>query len=208
MKILGTKNAWTPFLQRALTAFYYAGIAGIVGWSLGRGDAAGHPFESPVQPPRAATQRAERYDVTKHLPVDSSMQPQRAADTDGGDSAPARAPLNTRSRVNCDDCGVIESVRRIDRREEIIEGCTLVDIQAGRIAHGLLDGHDRNDMMPLSDAVADAISGERGAKKVRVSSRHQIVVRFRDGSRRVFNEETPRSLRVGDRIQVIAGAAQ
>ena len=44
--------------------------------------------------------------------------------------------------------------------------------------------------------------------KIRVTTQHQIVVRFRDGSKHVFNEETPRSVRVGDRIQVIAGAVR
>ena len=36
-------------------------------------------------------------------------------------------------------------------------------------------------------------------------SSHEIVVRFHDGSRRVFREATARELRSGERVRVIAG---
>lgn len=39
-----------------------------------------------------------------------------------------------------------------------------------------------------------------------IDARHQIVVRLRDGTKQVFDETTPRTLRVGDRIMVIARA--
>ncbi len=41
---------------------------------------------------------------------------------------------------------------------------------------------------------------------MKVTPSYQIVVRFRDGSRRVFNESTARALQSGEHIQVIAGA--
>jgi outer membrane lipoprotein SlyB len=67
------------------------------------------------------------------------------------------------------------------------------------------DGRHR-DLGTLADIVAGAIVGDHGTANVGVTTRHQIVIRFRDGSRQVFNEEKPRTWRVGDRIQVIAGA--
>ncbi len=60
----------------------------------------------------------------------------------------------------------------------------------------------------LPETVASVIADGRGRKKVTVNTRHQIVVRFRDGSKQVFDEATPRSLHVGDRIVVIAGTQQ
>ena len=65
----------------------------------------------------------------------------------------------------------------------------------------------RDDVESLADTVAVTIAGEHRVKKVAVAARHQIVVRFRDGTRHVFDEATPRTLRVGDRINVIAVAA-
>jgi outer membrane lipoprotein SlyB len=109
--------------------------------------------------------------------------------------------------VNCEGCGVIESVRRIDTRDEIMEWCAIGDIAGTRVPGSLADGGDRDDLASLADTTASVIAGDRRTRTFRVTTRHQIVVRFRDGSRHVFNEDSPRTLREGDRIQVIAGSA-
>jgi hypothetical protein len=64
-----------------------------------------------------------------------------------------------------------------------------------------------SDLASLADTTASVIAGDRRIRKFRVTTHHQIVVRFRDGTRHVFNEDSPRTLREGDRIQVIAGSA-
>ena len=67
------------------------------------------------------------------------------------------------------------------------------------------------DAAPLLSSLgvpASVIADGRGRKKVAIDTRHQIVVRFRDGSKQVFDEATPRSLHVGDRIVVIAGTEE
>jgi hypothetical protein len=43
---------------------------------------------------------------------------------------------------------------------------------------------------------------------VALSTRHRIVVRFPDRTRPLFDEATPRTLQVGERIKVVAGAAR
>ena len=121
--------------------------------------------------------------------------------------APVPVTRNARTRVNCDGCGVIESVRSIDTRDEIMEWCTAGNIEGTRVPVDLVDGGDRDDLTSLADTVAGVIAGDRRARKFRVTTRHQIVVRFRDGTRHVFNEDSPRTLREGDRIQVITGSA-
>ncbi len=121
--------------------------------------------------------------------------------------APVPVTRNARSRVNCEGCGVIESVRRIDTRDEIMEWCAIGDTAGTRVPGNLFDGGDRDDLASLADTAASVIAGDRRARKFRVTTRHQIVVRFRDGTRHVFNEDSPRTLREGDRIQVIAGSA-
>ena len=63
------------------------------------------------------------------------------------------------------------------------------------------------DVESLADTVAATIADENAVRRVAVITRHQIVVRFPDGTRHVFDEVTPRTLRVGDRVRVIAGAA-
>ena len=63
------------------------------------------------------------------------------------------------------------------------------------------------DVESLADTVAATIADEHAVRKVAVITRHQIVARFPDGTRHVFDEATPRTMRVGDRVRVIAGAA-
>jgi hypothetical protein len=78
--------------------------------------------------------------------------------------------------------------------------------RAGLLGHDVgLDDRRRGGIEPLADIVAAAAVGKRGAKKFAVTTRHQIVVRFRDGSRQVLNEATPRALHEGERVIVIAG---
>jgi len=171
----------------AVRAFYFIGMTAIVGWSL--------PNADPVPPagPRAgsAMQIADR-----EVPDTAVERP-----------APAPVARNARSRANCEGCGVIESVRRIDTRDEIIEWCAIGDTAGTRVPGNLFDGGDRDDLASLADTAASVITGDQRTRKFRVTTRHQIVVRFRDGTRHVFNEDSPRTLREGDRIQVIAGSA-
>jgi hypothetical protein len=107
--------------------------------------------------------------------------------------------------VNCAECGVIESVRMIDTRDELPGGC-----EAGESGRSDVSGNvfaaGRRDLESLADTVSALISDKHGVKKVAVTTRHQIVVRFRDGATHAFDEAAPRTLRVGDRVTVIAGA--
>lgn len=182
MKTRRSITARPTVVRMAMALLSFAGITAIVGWSLPEAGPAGH-----------------RAELATRLP-DSE-----APDTAGERPTPVQVTRNARNKVNCEGCGVIESVRRIDKREEIMEWCAIGDTAGTRFPGSLIDGADRNDPAPLADTVAGVIVGDHRAKRVRVTTRHQIVVRFRDGSRHVFNEATPRTLREGDRIQVIAG---
>jgi outer membrane lipoprotein SlyB len=171
----------------AVRAFYFIGMTAIVGWSL--------PNAGPAAP---AGPRAESV---------MQMPDRDAPGAEVGHRVPVPVTRNARSRVNCEGCGVIESVRRIDTRDEIKEWCAIGYTAGTRVPGNPFDGGDRDDLASLADTAASVIAGDRRARKFRVTTRHQIVVRFRDGTRHVFNEDSPRTLREGDRIQVIAGSA-
>jgi outer membrane lipoprotein SlyB len=173
----------------ALKAFYFIGMAAIVGWSLPRAGSV-----APVGPHAESTMQVQTPD--DEAPATAVEAP-----------ASVPSPRHARSRVRCDGCGVIESVRRIDTRDEIMESCAIGDIAGTRVPGNLVDGGDPDGLASLADTTASVIAGDRRARKFRVTTRHQIVVRFRDGTRHVFNEDSPRTLREGDRIQFIAGSA-
>jgi len=187
MNALESRPPRPKLASTAVRAFYFIGVAAIVGWSLPKAAPAapaGPPAESAMSMP------------DRNVPGTAIERP-----------APVPVTRQVRSRVNCEGCGVIESVRRIDTRDEIMEWCAIGDSAGTRVPGNLFGGGDRDDLPSLADMAAGVHAGNFSKKKFRVTTRHQIVVRFRDGTRHVFNEDSPRTLREGDRIQVIAGSA-
>ncbi len=93
--------------------------------------------------------------------------------------AGARTTINRRNRAPCPECGVVESIRQIERAEVVGRQDTLGAKVGRRVS---------NDAI-----VAGAITGRS----------YEITVRFRDGSTTVFNEADPRMWRMGSRVIVI-----
>ena len=176
------KMAWT-----AVAAFSFIGMLAIIGWSLLEAGSA-----APVGPRAGLAMQMPDLEV----PNTAVERP-----------APVPVARNARSRVNCEGCGVIESVRRIDTLDEILEWCTIGNIAGTRVPGYPIGGDERADLASIADTAAGAITGDHRTRKFRVTTRHQIVVRLRDGTRHVFKEDAPRTLREGDRVQVIAGSA-
>jgi outer membrane lipoprotein SlyB len=80
--------------------------------------------------------------------------------------------------------------------------CAITDLEGAHWPGILIEGRQK-EVVTLADTVAGAIGGEDSAKKVRRITGYQIVVRFRDGTRHVFTETTPRNLRLGDKVLVV-----
>lgn len=158
---------------------YFVCISVIVGWSLRDGAAASQRAGPPAKP------------VVSDQ--DTVVAPEEAA------AGKARAG------GDCSGCGVVESVRHIDTYVEIMEGCRPSEGTGPLGRDYSLDDGRRSGVEPLTDIAATAVAAKRGAKRFSVTTRHQIVVRFRNGSRQVLNESTPRALHEGERVIVIAG---
>jgi len=175
----------------------FAGIMLIAGWSLTGGGATDRRTDLAIRPPDNRLSTA--------LATTASTAPV-AADPAEASSPATLGTGKSRAKVSCAECGVIVAVFRIDTPVPIMGGCYVED---GLAFHGRLMNAGRlYDPGSLADTVASVIADGRGRKKVTVDTRHQIVVRLRDGSKQVFDEATPRNLHVGDRIVVIAGMEQ
>jgi hypothetical protein len=97
--------------------------------------------------------------------------------------AEARNTINRRNRAWCPACGVVESMRKIERPGDV-GGQYTADIKVARGASGSASG---------SAIAANAVTGKGYA----------ITVRFRDGSTTVLNEASPRTWPLGSRVMVI-----
>jgi outer membrane lipoprotein SlyB len=97
--------------------------------------------------------------------------------------AEARDTINRRNRAQCRTCGVVESMRKIERQGDV-GGHHTADIKvAGGVTGGAFG----------SAIAANAITGKG----------YEITVRFRDGSTTVLNEASPRTWPLGSRVMVI-----
>lgn len=102
--------------------------------------------------------------------------------------------------MKCVGCGVIESIRRIEVDEHVAGRCTIDETDQAQ-PPGLLDGAHRAAITP-ADTLPGALGMNDGGRKPKRATGYQIVVRFRDGTRHVFTETTPRTVRQGERILV------
>jgi hypothetical protein len=104
------------------------------------------------------------------------------ADRSEADGASAHPATHPRYRARCPECGVVESMREIGRSGDRI-GQAAVDLDSTRRTCGSAFG---------ADAATERC--------------FEITVRFRDGSRTVFREASPRAWRAGNRVMVIGRA--
>jgi hypothetical protein len=164
---------------------YFTGITLIVGWALPHEAAAGRGATPVTGSPDTGVSRAT-----------------------AAPAKPMRATTRARSKANCPECGVIESVRTTHTRDELTGRCDAVGGRRREVSENVFLVRDCDEIESLADTVAAAIADEHGVSRIAATARQQIVVRFRDGTRHVLDEAPTRTLRVGDRINVIAGTAE
>ncbi len=105
----------------------------------------------------------------------------------------------------CYDCGVIESVREIEKKGE---GSGLGAV-AGGVAGGVL-GHQTGggrgkDVMTVLGAIGGAVAGHQIEKNVKKVKSYEIAIRFDDGTSRVLTQDNPPAWRSGDKIRLVNG---
>ena len=189
----GAKRDFKP-TQAAVALAGVAVVAAAIAWTLPKGIAAGNPVE-PLRYARYAptTQIYRSDEPAAKQPVERS-----AISSD----EPGRAS----GKAVCAECGIIESVQRIETPLKFTGWCDAAEIARTQNS-GKGFGRDfRADRESLRETVAVAIAATHNSTKDAVTARHRIVVRLRNGSRQVFEETAPRLVRVGDRMVVIAGA--
>jgi hypothetical protein len=127
--------------------------------------------------------------------------------TEGGLSSPLQARVPARVGFHCDGCGVVESVRRIDRWENASGACSAADFDRFGITGNAHDGGEYGEKSTFSHTVDGVLARQRGAMGLKLTSSYRIVVRFHDRSRREFNESAARGLQPGERVRVISDIA-
>ena len=125
----------------------------------------------------AAVRAPSEHRALASVPTDAYLKDSRP------DLAGAQATINRQNRASCPECGVVDSVRRIERSGGAGRQDTL-DVKV--VARG------------SGGAIASSAVGEKS---------YEVTIRFRDGSTMVLNEVGPRTWRLGTRVIVIGRAS-
>jgi outer membrane lipoprotein SlyB len=117
---------------------------------------------------------------------------------------PGTAPVPAEDQA-CTTCGVVESVRRVEKKGEG-SGAGLI---AGGIVGGVL-GHQigsgrGNTAATILGAGAGAYAGNQIEKNVKKKSYWVVAVRMDDGSRRSVTSGGRPAFKQGDRVKIVDG---
>ncbi len=180
--------------------------------------AAAQPAESAETAITATRAKPAEKPVIHKAPVKRARpKPVHESATAARDDAPVRiaqndpspryepAPRTEAARPSCYDCGVIESVREIEKKGD----GSGVGAVAGGVAGGVL-GHQTGagrgkDVMTVLGAIGGAVAGHQIEKRVKKVKSYEIAVRFDDGSRQLVTQESAPAWRQGDRVRLVNG---
>ncbi len=187
----------------AVILFSAAGIAAIMGWiptSTGTsGTNAGYQTLGPdtARPAAPKSQRAPVQAAGTAKPAAPKTQ-----------TPPVQMASNAPAKLACAQCGVIESVREVQRQGQT----TGMGAVGGAVVGGLLGnqvGSGRgNTAATIAGAVGGTIAGNEIEKRVKAGKGYEITVRFDDGSSRVISSANAPTWRSGDRVKVVDGVIQ
>jgi outer membrane lipoprotein SlyB len=213
----------------SVTLLSAAGIAAIMGWipnSNSQQAAAPLVAEAPKAPaavePVKSAEPAKVVEAPKPAPV-AAAKPKHVAKPDthvehktivsnesrneprAVEYAPpvqvAQAPV----RQICYDCGVIDSVRAIEKAGEGSGLGAVAGGVAGAVLGHQVGGGRGKDVMTVLGAVGGGLAGHQIEKTVKKTKTYDITVRFEDGTTRVFNQPTEPAWRAGDKVRVNNG---
>ena len=163
------------------------------------------PVEKAVRPaeaPVVATVKDEAPVIIAQSAPASTSGPPPAYGPPPGYAPPAAVEP---PKPVCYDCGVIQSVREIEKAGQ---GSGLGAI-AGGVAGGVL-GHQTGggrakNVMAVLGAVGGAFAGNAIEKNVKKVKSYEIAIRFDDGSSRLITQDTPPAWRSGDKVKLVNG---
>lgn len=125
----------------------------------------------------------------------------------GGDERLAtRAASAQKPAAACASCGVVESIRVIERKGSGSGIGAVAGGLTGAVVGSQIGGGNGRTAMAVLGGVGGAYAGNEIEKNVKKSSAYQIKVRMDDGTVRVSTQAAQPELAVGDKVRVDNGA--
>lgn len=196
----------------AVTLLAVTGIAAITGLipSSRSADASTIPQPTPasssVAALAAATPAPAPQKIVKHVAPTARRhaKPEQIARAE----EPIPQPAPPAPAAICSDCGRIESVQRIEREGDGSGiGAIAGGVAGGALGNNVGRGNGRT-VATIAGLIGGAMLGNKIEKSQKKTVSYQTVVRFEDGSSRVFNSATAPYWEGGERVRVTNGVIQ
>ena len=213
----------------AVTLFSFTGIAALMGWLP---SSSGHTATQPELASSAAV-TSQTAPMTRNEPIatrapkhEAAKRPARVARPAPATAEPAftpREPVQVAAaepapyapppvaaveppKPICRECGVIESVRAVQKQDAPSGvGAAAGGVLGGVVGHQVGSGRGR-DLMTVVGAVGGAIAGHQVEKARKTTTIYEINVRFEDGTSQRITQGEPPVFREGDRVRMVNGA--
>jgi outer membrane lipoprotein SlyB len=206
----------------SVTLLSAAGIAAIMGWIPNSNSQQAAPLV--VEAPKATesakpTEPVKAVEAPKSAPVVAS-KPKQVAKVEThaehkriveSDSRPVEymPPVQVAAappvKQICYDCGVVDSVRTIEKAGDGSGLGAVAGGVAGAVLGNQVGGGNGRTIMTIVGAVGGGLAGNQIEKTVKKTKTFDITVRFEDGTTRVFNQATEPAWRAGDKVRVNNG---
>lgn len=200
----------------AVTLFSLVGIGAVLGWiptSIGgapaakvQAAAAGPAVQAPEQPKPQA--ESAKPDTPKRVARQTNPRPEPAAEVEHPqqvvqDVVPPPPPVVA---ATCRECAVIEEVREVEKAGQASGvGAVGGAVVGGVLGHQVGSGRGK-DVATVLGAIGGGVAGHQIEKNVKKTKEYQITVRYEDGTKGLFTQDTPPSWRPGDKVKIIDGA--
>jgi outer membrane lipoprotein SlyB len=159
----------------------------------------------PAEAPGKTANDSAPASLAQNDPAPGMMPPPGTIPPPPGAMPPPPPPAAAPPKPICHDCGVIESVREVEKKGD---GSALGAI-AGGVAGGLLGnqtGQGRGkSVMTVLGTIGGAFAGHEIEKNVNKVKSYEIAIRFDDGSSKVVTQNNPPAWRQGERVKLVDG---
>jgi outer membrane lipoprotein SlyB len=114
----------------------------------------------------------------------------------------------TVAKAICASCGVVQSVREVEKAGEGTGIGAVGGAVVGGVVGNQFGGGSGKKILTVAGAVGGGVAGHQIEKKVRATKSYEISVRFENGTTQVFSEANPPSWKSGDKVKLIDGKLQ
>ena len=170
------------------------------------------PAAAPAAKPGEATpaKAAEPAAAPSAQPAQKPAKPKTVAKAPETAPAPKAEPVVAQAPppapAICMNCGTVDNIREVTQKGEGSGIGAVGGAVAGGLIGNQIGGGSGKTIATVVGAVGGGYAGHQVEKHVRSTKKYEVVVRFEDGSSRVYNFDTQPSWRIGDRVKDENGA--